>query len=48
MAAARIEGEAPDPARSTLGDVLSFSFDRSEMARNLNARPRAATAIANP
>jgi hypothetical protein len=48
MAAARIGDALPDAARSTLGDMLRLSFGRSEMARNLMARPRAVTAIANP
>jgi hypothetical protein len=47
-AAARIEAELAAPARSTLGDELRVSFGRSEMARNLTARPSAVTAIANP
>jgi len=48
MAAARSGDEPDDLARSTLGDEPRLSFGRSEMARNLTARPRAVTAIANP
>jgi hypothetical protein len=35
-------------ARSTMGDEFRLSFGRSEMARNLIARPRPVSAIANP
>jgi hypothetical protein len=35
-------------ARSALGDGGRLSFGRSEIARNLTARPRAVTAMANP
>jgi hypothetical protein len=40
-----------DPAglgRSAPGEDGRLSFGRSEMARNLTARPRAVTAIAKP
>jgi len=48
MAAARSGDEPDELARSTMGDELRLSFGRSEMARNLRARPRAVTAIAKP
>jgi len=48
MAAARSGDESDDLGRSTLGDEPRLSFGRSEMARNLTARPSAVTAIANP
>ena len=46
--AARSGDESYDLARSTRGDAPRVSFGRSEMARNLTARPSAVTAIANP
>jgi len=47
--AAACSGEEPAGlARSTLGDEPRLSLGRSEMARNLTARPSAVTAIANP
>jgi len=49
LMAAVCSGEEPEGlARSTLGDEPRLSFGRNEMARNLTARPRAVTAIANP
>jgi hypothetical protein len=49
LMAAACSGEEPDGlARSTLGAEPRLSFGRSEIARNLTARPRAVTAIANP
>jgi hypothetical protein len=48
MAAACSDDEPVGPARSALGDEGRLSFGRSEMARNLTARPRAVTAIAKP
>jgi hypothetical protein len=47
--AAACRGDDPAPlARSALGDDGRLSFGRSEIARNLTARPRAVTAMANP
>jgi hypothetical protein len=47
--AAACSGDEPAGlARSALGDDGRLSFGRSEMARNLTARPRAVTAMANP
>jgi hypothetical protein len=47
--AAACSGDDPAAlARSALGDDGRLSFGRSEMARNLTARPRAVTAMANP
>jgi hypothetical protein len=48
MAAACSGDEPAGLARSALGDEGRLSFGRSEMARNLTARPRAVTAMANP
>jgi hypothetical protein len=49
LIAAACSGEEPAALdRSAPGAALRLSFGRSEMARNLTARPRAVTAIANP
>jgi hypothetical protein len=47
-AAARIGDEPALPGRSVPGGALRTSFGRSEVARNLTARPSAVTASANP
>jgi hypothetical protein len=48
MAPACSDDEPAGLARSALGLDGRLSFGRSEMARNLTARPRAVIAIANP
>jgi hypothetical protein len=48
IAAACSDDEPAGLTRSALGADGRLSFGRSEMARNLTARPRAVTAIANP
>jgi hypothetical protein len=48
MAAVCSDDDPAVLARSALGDDARLSFGRSEMARNLTARPRAVTAMANP
>jgi hypothetical protein len=48
MAAACSDDEPAGLAPSALGDDGRLSFGRSEIARNLTARPRAVAAMANP
>jgi hypothetical protein len=48
MAAACSDDDPAGLARSAPGDDGRLSFGRSEIARNLTARPRAVTAMANP
>jgi hypothetical protein len=48
IAAACSDDDPAALARSALGDDGRLSFGRSEIARNLTARPRAVTAMANP
>jgi hypothetical protein len=43
-----LEYPSPPAARSALVGVLTLSFERSEMARNLTTRASAVSAIANP
>jgi hypothetical protein len=43
-----LEYPSPPTARSAPAGVLTLSFERSEMARNLTIRASAVSAIANP